>query len=209
MDSRIKNSGFKDRLMNGRTLTYILMTMFCTGELAGTVLYLAFQSGRLEAAGNILEKFFYNRMGCTFIQTVVNSFSGTFILMLCCMILGFGAVFQPIEISVPFFHGLGIGIVLAEMNGSYGFTGFWTSAIMIFPYSVVSAVIVIISAKESVMMSSAVCKNVFGGKSRTEIDVRLYAEKFLILLSAAALCSLIDGLTTYLFAGLWTRLLGI
>lgn len=194
---------------SGKTLTYLLMTGFCAGELAGAAAYCSCGSEGFETLEKIAELFFRNRLGCTFIQTVVNSFSGAFLLMLLCLLLGFGAVFQPVEAAVPFFHGMGIGVVLTEMNVTYGFKGMLVSALMILPYAAASAVMVIAAAREAVLMSCCVGKRIFGRITNEETDVRLYLTKFLALFGMTAALSVADGILTYFFAGLWTRFLGV
>lgn len=199
---RIENFG-------GKTLTYLLMTGFCAGELIGAAAYCSCGTEGFGTLEKIAELFFRNRLGCTFIQTVINSFSGAFLLMLLCLILGFGAVFQPVEAAVPFFHGMGIGVVLAEMNVTYGFRGLLVSAFMILPYAAASAIMVIAAAREAVLMSCCVGRRIFGGLTNEEIDIRLYFTKFLALFGLTAVLSAADGVLTYFFAGLWTRFLGI
>lgn len=194
---------------SGKKLTYLLMVCFCAGELTGAAAYCSCGSEGFGALEKIAELFFRNRLGCTFIQTVINSFSGAFLLMLICLILGFGAVFQPAEAAVPFFHGMGIGVVLAEMNVTYGFRGLLVSALMILPYAVASAVMVIAAAREAVLMSCCVGRRVFGGITNEDADVRLYLTKFLALFGVTAAFSAADSVITYFFAGLWTRFLGV
>lgn len=195
--------------LSGKTLTYLLMTGFCAGELIGAAAYCSCCSEDFGTLEKIAELFFRNRLGCTFIQTVINSFSGAFLLMLLCLFLGFGAVFQPVEAAVPFFHGMGIGVVLAEMNVEYGFRGLLVSALMILPYAAASAVMVIAAAREAVLMSCCVGRHIFGGIKSEDVDVRLYITKFLALFGVTAVLSAADGIITYFFAGLWTRFLGI
>ncbi len=200
---------FRIQNFRGKKLTFLLMACFCAGELAGAMAYCASGASGSSVLGQIAEIFFRNKLGCTFIQTVVNSFSGVFLLVLICMLLGFGAIFQPFEAAVPFFHGLGIGVMLAEMNAVYGVNGFIVSVLMIIPYAVASAITVIAAAREAVFMSFSVGKSIFRMEQRSEVDFKLYFTKFLVLFGIAAFLSLADSVITYFFAGLWTRFLGI
>lgn len=199
--------GQKSSRASGRLPVVLLMLLFCLGELTGAV------SSCVDTENDILrrsaELFFRNRAGCTFIETLVNSFSGPFLLMLACLLLGFGAVSMPAELLVPFFHGLGTGVMLADMNAAYGFKGTLVSTVFILPFAVLSAFIVLIAARESFSMSFLSAKRLLGLDKSDAGTVKLYLTKFLVLFAALGVLSLADSLVTYFFAGLWSDFLGI
>lgn len=205
--TKILLQGFRRFKTDGKLPVALLMILFCMGELAGAV------SSCVGLGNDILRKsaelFFRNRAGCTFIETLVNSFSGPFLLMLACLLLGFGAVSMPAELLVPFFHGLGIGVMLADMNAVYGLRGTLISAVFILPFAAVSALAVIIAARESFSMSLLAAKRLLGLDKSDESAVKLYLARFLVLFAVLAVLSLTDSLVTYFFAGLWSGFLGI
>lgn len=205
--TKILLQGFRGFKADGRLSVILLMILFCMGELSGAV------SSCVPLGGDILrrsgELFFRSRVGCTFIETLVNSFSGPFLLMLACLLLGFGAVSMPAELLVPFFHGLGIGVMLADMNAVYGLRGTLISAIFILPFAVLSALAVIIAARESFSMSMLSAKRLLGLDKSDGSAVRLYLARFLVLFAVLAVLSFADSLVTYFFAGLWSGFLGI
>ncbi len=210
MVNRIKGRNKLNRIKPDKILMYVLMAMFLLGEFVGTVLYCTVANEKLSDIDVLSVQFLHSRINCTFFETVINSFSGPFVLVLLCMLIGFGAIFQPAAILVPFFRGLGIGITLAEINSVYMYKGFALSLIMIVPYTVVSAVIIISAARESVLMSSGIGRKIFSAdKGGTFIDFKLYFIKFLILIAVLAASSLIDSLLTFAFAGLWARVQGM
>lgn len=186
----------------------MMLILFCAGELLGAVLYCGSSAELPESLKLISGSFFAGRIQNTFIHTVINSFSGAFILLLICFIMGFGAIFQPAEVAVPFFRGLGAGITLAEINGMYGVKGFMLSFAVAVPYTAASALILSVGAREALIMSCCTAKNIFG-RERCDIDFRLYFTKFVILTGVLAVASAADGLLTFIFAGLWTRLQGM
>lgn len=199
--------GFHGSRTGGRPPMVLLMLLFCVGELSGAVSSCV--SGGDDILHRTAELFFRNRSGCTFIETLVNSFSGPFLLMLACLLLGFGAVSMPAELLVPFFHGLGTGVMLADMNASYGLKGTLVSAVFILPFAVVSAFIVLIAARESFSMSFLAARRLLGLDKSDAGMVKLYLTKFLVLFAALGAVSLADSLVTYFFAGLWSGFLGI
>lgn len=205
--TKILLQGFRRFKTDGKLPVALLMILFCMGELVGAV------SSCVPLGNDILRKsaelFFRNRVGCTFIETLVNSFSGPFLLMLACLLLGFGAVSMPAELLVPFFHGLGIGVMLADMNAVYGLRGTLISAVFILPFAAFSALAVIIAARESFSMSMLSAKRLLGLDKSDESAVKLYFARFLVLFAVLAVLSLTDSLVTYFFAGLWSGFLGI
>lgn len=199
--------GTKSSRAVGRLPIALLMLLFCMGELVGAV------SSCVPVGNDILrrsaELFFRNRAGCTFIETLVNSFSGSFLLVLACLVLGFGSVSMPAELLVPFFHGLGIGVMLADMNAGYGLKGTLVSAVFILPFAVLSAIVVLIAARESFSMSFLSARRLLGLDKSDAGTVKLYLTKFLVLFAVLGVLSLADSLVTYFFAGLWSGFLGI
>lgn len=198
MDKKIKG------IHSERIILYLLVLLFWAGELTGTILCCVVNSD------GVVNDFIYNRLYCTFIQTVINSFSTTFILIILCTLFGMGAFFQLFEAVIPFFYGLGIGMLLTEMNCSYGFKGLLYTLIMIVPYTIISAIIVIISAREALMMSNALMDSIFIKCSPDrKFDFNLYMTKFLLLIMIAATASIVDSIITYFFTGFWTDLMGV
>jgi hypothetical protein len=186
----------------------LLTASFCIGEITAAS---ACISGKSEAFGEIAGIFFSSRLDGTFTETVINSFSGAFLLILLCFVLGLGAVSQPIEAAVPFFLGMGTGTVLTEMNAAYGIKGLGASVFLVLPCAVSSAFAVITAACEAVKMSCCIAGMLWGkSDARSDRpDLRLYLAKFLTLTAFTAVFSLIQGIITFLTAGLWTSLTNI
>lgn len=195
------------RSADGRLPAVLFMVLFCIGEFVGAVSVCI--SPDNDLLRRTAELFFRNRAGCTFIETLVNSFSGPFLLILACLLLGFGAVSMPAELLVPLFHGLGIGVMLADMNADYGLKGMLVSLVVILPFAVISAFIVIIAARESFSMSYLSARRLLGSDKSDSGAIKLYLTKFLVLFAALGALSLADSFVTYFLAGLWSGFLGI
>ncbi len=186
----------------------MLTGLYFAGVFLGTVLYSTLEGEALSALNDITGSFVNSRLNRTFWETLVNSFSGGFILLLACFWLGFSSAAQPIELLVPAFRGLGAGVSLSGMYGSFGIKGLGMSAVLIIPGAVLSAFAVIIAAREALELSGRVFMSAFGrGMGGEPIDFRLYFTKFVILCAILTASSLADSLATFLFAGFWTRLI--
>lgn len=186
----------------------LLAALYFAGVFLGVILYGTLGGEHLATLNDITGSFVYGRLNHTFWETLVNSFLGAFLLLTACFWLGFSAAAQPIELLVPAFRGLGAGVSLAGMYGSFGLAGVGMSAVLIIPGAVLSAFALIIAAREALELSGRVFSAVFGRSSSGEsIDLRLYITKFAILFIILTAASLADSLATFIFAGFWTGLL--
>lgn len=203
-DKHIHRSRKKDILL------ITLSALYFFGVLVGTVLYCTLDGDKMRVLDGLAGSFVAGRLNHTFWQTLINSFSGAFLLLLVCFLLGFSAAAPPLELLVPFFRGLGAGASIAGMYSSYGLAGAAASAVLIVPNAVATAFVMIIAAREAMRFSFGLYRAAFGRERGGEpMDVKLYFTKFVILCAILAVSSLADSLLTFGLAGLWTSLLGI
>lgn len=188
----------------------LLTALYFFGVLMGTVMYCTFESDKISVLDSLAGSFVDGRLRHTFWETLVNSFSGAFILLLICFALGFCAIAQPAELLVPLFRGLGAGASMAGMYSGYGLPGIGAAAVLIVPNAAATAFVMIIAAREAFRFSSGLYSAAFGRiRSDEPVDVRLYFTKFVILCVMLAISSLADSLITFASAGFWAELLGI
>lgn len=203
-DNRIPRRSRRDGLLA------LLAGLYFLGVVLGTVLYCTLNEERAKILDEITVSFVAGRLRHTFWETLVNSFSGAFIMLLICFVLGFCVIAQPAEIFMPLFRGLGAGASIAVMYSSYGLAGAGASALLIVPNAVISAFALIMASREAVRFSSALYNTAFGRESsRERPDIRLYFTKFVILCAVLAVSAFIDSIITFAAAGLWTSLLGV
>ena len=196
-------------VISGKAVMYVLFIVCLSGVLAGTLICINSGESDFSKANTIISCFFSNRLGQTFIGTVVNSFSSTFVLLLICFFLGFGALFQPLEFAAVFFRGLGIGFTISEIIWLYRLQGLLAAAVLLIPYAIASSIIFIAAAKEALWMSNSIAGIVFFHSNQySPVDYRLYMKKFIIMTILLVVISFADGIINYAFAGLWSGLLG-
>lgn len=194
----------KDRLL------MLLAGLYFFGAAVGTFLYCTLDGEKVKILDGIAGSFVTGRLHNTFWQTLVNSFSGGFILLLVCFAMGFCAAAQPAELLIPLFRGLGTGASIAGFYGGYGLAGAGAAAVLIVPSAVATAFVMIIAAREAFYFSNGLYAAAFGKKSRTDVlDVRLYFTKFVVLCAILVAASAVDSLITFATAKFWTDLLGI
>ena len=205
-ESKISGRGRQDRLL------ILLAALYFLGVVLGSVLYNTLEREQAEFLDDMVGNFINGRLNNAFWETIVNSFSGGFAMLVICFLMGFCVVAQPAEIFVPMFRGLGVGTAIAGMYSRYGASGAGVSALLIVPNAVLSAFVLIMASREALRFSSALYGMTFGkGGSgcRERPDVRLYFTKFVILCAVLVFSAFADSLLTFASAGYWTSLLGM
>ena len=191
-------------------LLTLLAALYFLGVVLGSILYNTLDREQAGSLDSMTGNFIDGRITNTFWETMVNSFSGAFFLLVVCFAMGFCVIAQPAEIFVPLFRGLGVGAAIAGMYSSYGAAGAGASALLIVPGAVISAFVLIMASREAMRFSSALYgmafgRNGSGGNERP--DVKLYFTKFVILCAVLAFSAFADSLITFASAGFWTSLL--
>lgn len=188
----------------------LLAALYFFGVLMGTVMYCTLESDKISVLDSLAGSFVDGRLRNTFWETLVNSFSGAFILLLICFVLGFCAIAQPAELLVPLFRGLGAGASMAGLYSGYGLSGIGAAAVLIVPNAVATAFVMIIAAREAFRFSTGLYSAAFSKKRSDEpVDIRLYFTKFVVLCTVLVISSLADSLITFASASFWAVLLGI
>ncbi len=194
----MKKSAVKSERNQDKSISiFALMGILLAGVLAGTLMYCNIDEQHYQNIAAITGGLLENRMNYSFTEMLVNSFAGSFLLIVLCFILGTGPVFQPVELLIPVYRGLGLGILLADMYCSFGSYGIIISVLLILPNAVVSAFILLIAVRESIRMSNSVRKVVFkSDSSYSKIDFSLYFTKFIVIITILSLSSLADSVVT-------------
>lgn len=181
--------------------------LFLAGVFAGSFLYSFSDSEKMGLLRSTAENLVTGRLDRSFAENVINSFSGPFILLFICFLLGLCAVAQPVEFLIPFFHGFGAGLSVAGIYDSYGTNGIGVAALLVVPGAVISAFALIVAVREAVNMSCDICRISFGKHgSGGNIDFRLYFIKFVILCAIITAASLVEGVMTAVFKGLLEKI---
>ncbi len=180
----------------------LLMFLVLLGVLAGTLIFCNMSGSDISDLSFITQGFIKERSEHTFIQTFLESFSSSSLLVLVCFLMGFWAIAQPFELFVPFFRGLGLGTSMSYIYTMYGIKGFFIILIMILPHAVISSVAIIFSVRESIRLSNLFAETIVNGNNSNMAScIKLYLLKFLILFVIIGLSSLLDSILTFVFAG--------
>lgn len=196
-DKNVLENNKKIRL-TGIALLYFL------GVLTGVVIYIFPINGYSEYFCAVTENFILCRLSKDFTEIMISSFCEPFILLLVCFLLGLSAIAHPVEYLVIVFHGLGIGVTLAEIYDNFNADEIVIAILMIIPGTVITAFAVIIAVREALNMSSDICSASFGRNGTgVKIDFRLYFTKFVILCAMIVAGALVESLFIFFLADLW------
>lgn len=177
----------------------VLMFLLLIGVLGGTLIFCRLDENGYQAIEKITGGLVENRLNYTFLESLVNSFAGTFILIFLCFIFGYSPLSEPLEYTILVFRGLGLGIVLADMYCSFSVYGIGFSVLLIIPNAVFTALLLLVAVREAVRMSHTVKQRVFCPvENEGSLNFSLYRERFVVLLLGLATASLIDSLLTIL-----------
>lgn len=182
-----------------KLLIIIMMGIILAGAAAGTAVYSKMSGEMLDAMSGIIpsaDRSGYGDIGI--LNAAVRSFRVTAAFLLAVFLLGFGSVYQPLTAAVMLFRGIGIGAAMAHVycTAAQGSGGTLLPAMFI-PDAAAASLIIAAGAAESVMFSGQNARILFlsdGAAVRPQPDVRLYMLRFAVLMAAAALWSLADGL---------------
>ena len=182
----------------------LLMTLLLIGVLIGTLAFCNMSQDDFNNFSFITQMFIKNKSEQTFLQSLINSFSTSASLLLICFFLGFSAISQPVEITIPIFRGLGLGASIAYIYITYGIKGFLISLLLIIPNAVISSISIIIAVRESIKMSNMFTFFAISNSCENNMKscIKLYLLKFLILFVIIGLSSVIDSLLAFIFAGM-------
>ena len=127
----------------------LLMTLLLIGVLIGTLAFCNMSQDDFNNFSFITQMFIKKKSEQTFLQSLINSFSTSASLLLICFFLGFSAISQPVEITIPIFRGLGLGASIAYIYVTYGIKGFLISLLLIIPNAVISSISIIMAKKKN------------------------------------------------------------
>ena len=149
----------------------------------------------------IFSNFMEIRAEQTLQQTAVSSFLQNFVLIAILFLLGFCAISLPLIPCVVLFKGMGYGVTVSAML-EYGNNGIslLRLGLLIVPFAVVSALIVLAAAKQAVHLSIGCYRTLRDGKGERDMGIAEYCRVFFVLILCIAFSSAADALLYSLFA---------
>ncbi len=173
------------------------------GALLGTVSYCVSGESFIESLGSFQKSFIERRSGMEVSRVLVSSLASSSLLLAAEFLLGMCAVGQPFELAVPVFRGMGLGLTLAQLYAAYGSGKMLFSMGLILPSGIITALVLIAGARESLALSCVYFKLTLSDRQEKGLaeSFKLYAAKFMVLEAALALAAAVDCITSYFLIG--------
>lgn len=163
---------------------------FLSGVLAGAIFMGSAAGETRDLLNRMVNGFVDSRQGQAFVEIFTSSAFSSLIFIGLLFICGFCAVFQPVEIVMPFFKGLGFGVMAASLYGGYGTGAAAYIGILMLPGLAISTVAMLFCCRESIKLSGSFFSRMRGGDGNA-YPLRLYTARFFI----AALACLLSAFT--------------
>lgn len=184
--------------------TKFLMMLLVLGVAAGTLIAGNLSEGQSGTLSFIAQGFVESRANQTFLQTFTASFFSASIFLMAAFFMGFCAISQPLEILLPMFKGIGLGVSMARIYLEYGGKGALICLLMVLPAAIACSFVIIIASREAIKMSGTFLNalKVSDSEQSGRDIIKKYLLKFTVLIIASVFCALLDALLTWIFAGM-------
>ena len=181
----------------------VLATLFITGLVVGAICVHTAGSGVLEKLTRMFQNYSQIRSQQSMLMNFGNSFAtGAFCIILL-YLSGLSAWGIVPALLLPLFKGMGLGMICGTLYADYGIRGFGYCVMVILPGALLSALAVILSAKEAIRASSFIFARFCLSREAEQTSFRNYTVKFFILLLFIGFGAVMDMLTIQFFSGLF------
>lgn len=200
---RLKNKGKKyseEDVKRTRVVTVLFFVMM-SGVLLGTLLFRGGSDTSVYTSDVLSHGFIKLSCTQTLTEVFIRSVSWTSFLLILLFVLGFCSISQPLELMVLLWRGTALGLSVSYMYSIYEIKGAVISALMILPHAVITSVVLVFAARESLRFSDLYILHIAGrdDESSSAPQLKLYIIRFAVLLTAALVSSFLDCALTYLF----------
>ena len=198
--SRIRNA-----IKRNPALTFLSLVFF-VGVVIGAVFSRPLEEAQTgifnSLSGNTISSGSFAGFWGEFSKVFFPSFS----TLICIYLLGFSAVSQPILSFIPFFRGLGLGLICGQIYLIYGLKGVGYCSLFVYPIQAIQLFIVVIAVKEALAVSK-----IFFAVLRGEVEYRIsnrmlkiYSLKFFLLIVFLILSALLHIVLKFFLGGFIT-----
>lgn len=183
---------------------FILFGIMLCGILIGTIVFCNFSDASADKLSFLAQGYLASRAEDGAFKILWSTFFNSSLLLFVTFLLGFSAVSQPIELTVPFFKGLGLGATVAQIYSISGAKGFIIVLLLVIPSAAITSIVLLLAVKDAVRFSNKLshiaCSTAFVTGMRD--TTKNYCNRFFMLEAVTAIGALLDCLCTMLFAGI-------
>ena len=207
----MKRSKHNYRIYNGKVIKkafensriYIMAIIFAVGIISGAIL-LSAETAVHERISDIIEAFSTFRADNGVLKNFINSLSVSILFIIINMFLGFSLIGYPFLLIIPFFRGLGIGVICGYIYSVHRLTGLLYSLMIIYPAEIISVLALMYACNSSCEYSkNAFYKSIQGRGQFEKNETQIYLCKQFIYIAVCIVSAFIDTLFSKIFSGLF------
>ncbi|MDR2646502.1 MAG: stage II sporulation protein M [Oscillospiraceae bacterium] len=131
-------------------------------------------------------------------------FATDFLFLSAAFLFGLCAIGLPFVLFLPIIRGMGIGAISSWYYINYGAAGLGYGMLVLFPATIISMLAMLTYCKESMLMAGDMLLVAAKKSEQAEVNLRLFALRFAVLLIPCALASVVDAACHLMFAGLFS-----
>lgn len=185
---------------------FTLCMLFLIGIAFGAYAVRTLDENTLKGLLSIVGGFVNARQTATLSQMLMASLTQNLILIIVLFFCGYCAISAPVIYIIPVFKGLGYGITSGAMLSYYGMNALPFIGLLILPNTVLSALILVLACKESLIMSRnflSVIKSVELERGEQITSSGKYCVKFMLFLLAIIVGAFIESYSFFISSGIW------
>ncbi len=189
-------------IINHKAYSWLIFSILL-GIMFGTISERTASDTVIEGLDSLFLNNFYIRLEQPFYYTFIISLTSSFIFIFILIMLGvcaFGSVFIPI---IPFIRGFSMGLVSGYIYSTYGLKGILFYLIVVLPGALISAIAIILEAKESFDFSRLLFLKITSKSSSEKIEsnFKIYLLRTGYIFVILAISSITDSLLSILISG--------
>ncbi|MBQ1464650.1 MAG: hypothetical protein IIZ18_07560 [Ruminococcus sp.] len=183
-------------------MMWLLLLPVIAGIVSGSVWA---SSGGASTASPLIHQYFAPQLcGNTLLEVFRNTLVTTSVFAAAAFFAGLSVFGQPVGALMLIYRGFGIGASAAALYIASGFHGIPAALLLLLPKALAAAVTGILSVRECMRFSGRIAEFSCGSDEpvRDTVALKLYCNRFLVLVTFAIIIAAADTLLNYLFAGL-------
>lgn len=205
----MKKSKYSYRVYNGKIIRkmfensriYFMAIFFASGIIIGAATLSNASEFQREILG-LIDSYTVLKSEQSILSNFCNSLAvGTAFIALN-IFLAFSLIGYPFIMLLPFFRGMGMGIVCGFLYSAYKLTGLGYSILVIYPGAIVSTAAFLLACNDSCEYSkNAYLKAIQGRGQFEKNETKVYLIRQLIFSGVCAASAFIDALFSKIFSG--------
>lgn len=179
----------------------LLLLSYAIGFLIGTITVAVENSGLITIANSIFKQNISDKNQFIFLKYAIKSFL-CFLPYLCAAYFAgtsaFGCIIVPL---ITVFKGIFNGLLVSYIYSVYNIIGIGYTALIIAPYLVFSAFVLLLACRESLCYSDRILKITIARNNTANLfnDYKLYSLRYLFILALSLILALFDSALVAIF----------